>query len=192
MTRPRFLVMAKPPMVVRKSLENVLEAMGLKAQLQGAMFDPANWHQSLTIPCDEPSAIDSLKSACARIHVPACTMTLNRIKGSGLAPDIHWAFHAKGTPACFSRLLTELNASQLAEGLRVPHGHRPHITISYKAPFSLASQRIQPIQWTIDELLLVKGHIVKGRFVYDVIESWPLQPLAPARQLDLFDGPGPG
>jgi hypothetical protein len=65
-------------------------------------------------------------------------------------------------------------------------------SISYWAPSARATHWIRPIQWTIDELFLVEGHRVGDHdehYRCDVIGSWLLQP---ARQLDLFDGPGPG
>lgn len=183
MNASRFLVLAKPPLAVREDCEQ--EAQDLKALLQGAMFDPANWHQSLTEPIFDRSAVEPLRRACSRVRAFACTLALNRIRGSGPSGSIHWAFHALGKPARFKNLLAEMKAAQLAEGLEVLHGHQPHLTISYSAPFELPTRRIRrPILWTIDEILLVEGRAVKGRFVYDVIDRWPLQP---PPQRELFD-----
>jgi 2'-5' RNA ligase len=195
MARSRFLVMAKPPLVVRKSLENWLETMGLKARLQGAMFDPANWHQSLSDRFFQRSCIEPLKRACARVRAPACTLAMNRVRGSAGPEVFHWAFHARGKPPCFTGLLTEVNRALIAEGLPASGGHAPHITISYQAPGALRTHPIRSILWTIDEILLVEGHSLGDhdeRYRYEVIDHWPLLPLAPARQLDLFDGHGPG
>lgn len=184
MNASRFLVMAKPPLAVREECER--EAQDLKTLLQGTMFDPANWHQSLTVPSFERSDVEPLRRACSRVRASVCTLALNRIRGDGPSNSIHWAFHALGKPACFKALLADMKAAQLAEGLKVPHGHQPHLTISYSAPFALPTRRIhRPILWTIDEILLVEGRAVKGRFVYDVMDRWPLQP---PTQGDLFDG----
>ena len=192
MTRSRFLVVAIPPLVVRKSLENLLEAMGLKTQLQEAMFDPANWHQSLSDRFFTRSCIEPLKRACARVRAPACTLAMNRVRG-GAGPDaFHWAFHARGKPSCFTGLLAALNQAMVAEGLQASGGHAPHITVSYRAPGALRTHSIRPILWTIDEILLVEGHSLGDHgehYGYEVIDRWPLRSLEPARQLDLFDGP---
>jgi 2'-5' RNA ligase len=187
MSASRFLVMAQPPPAVLQACESELREKGLAALLKEAMFDPANWHQSLTAPSFEQTDVEPLWRACSHVRASACTVALNRIRGSGRHGSIHWSFHARGTPACFKRLLAEMKEAQVAERLSVPHGHQAHITISYSAPFALPTQPIRPIQWTIDEILLVEGHTVKGRFVYDVIDRWPLQPPEPPRQRDFFD-----
>jgi len=68
MTQPRFLVVAMPSPINRAALKSALEISGLKARLDGAMFDPANWHQSLqhqllgairpSDPLDPPDPVD--------------------------------------------------------------------------------------------------------------------------------------
>ena len=191
MTPPRFLVMAQPPWVVREACQRVVHDLGLNALLQGAMFDPVNWHQTLSDRFYDRSQIEPLRCACARVRAQACTLTLNRIRGDGGPEAFHWAFHALGRPPGFSRLLEAVKQALAAERLDTLHGHRPHITISYWAPLALRTHKIRPIPWTIDEILLVEGHRVGDHdehYRYDVIDRWPLLPLDPARQLDLFDG----
>lgn len=188
MTGPRFLVVAMPSLRERRALAGELETSGLKARLKGAMFDPANWHQSLSDRFQVPSEIERLRRACANVRARACTLTWNRIRCDGP----HWAFRAHGMPPSFIELVEAVKTAFAGEGLFGLKGHSPHISISYRAPPTRYTHRIRPIQWTIDEILLVKGHQMGGHeehYGYDVIDSWRLQP---ARQLDLFDGPGPG
>lgn len=191
MTRSRYLVMAMPSALERKACEDALDAAGLRAQLQGALFDPANWHQSLSDRFFERSCVDRMRRGCSQVQASACTLTLNRVRGSGGPEVFHWAFHARGKPACFVELLAEVNRRLVAEGLPASGGHAPHISISYRAPCPLPTLSIRPILWTIDEILLVEGHCV-GRdediYRYEVIDHWPLQPAPPDRQRDLFEG----
>src|SRR6218665_1891284 len=128
MTRSRFLVVAMPSPLVRKACEDVLDAAGLKATLQDALFDPANWHQSLSDRFFQRSRIESLRRACSRVRATACTLALNRVRSSGGPDEFHWAFHARGRPGCFTALLAAVNRGLAAEGLTPSGGHSPHIS----------------------------------------------------------------
>jgi hypothetical protein len=195
MTRSRFLVVAMPSPLVKKACKDALDAAGLNAVLQGTLFDPSNWHQSLSDRFFQRSRVESLRRACSRVRATACTLALNRVRGSGGPEAFHWAFHARGKPALFTALLAEVNRGLMAEGLPASGGHSPHISISYWAPCALPSLSIRPILWTIDEILLVEGHSLgehEEHYRYDVIDRWPLQPPPPAPQRDLFVDTPPG
>ncbi len=101
MTPSRFLVVAMPPPLVLEDLKSVLDAIGLRTQLQGAMFDPANWHQSLTVPVYEQSEVERLWRACAQVRASACTVALTRIRGLRFAHTVSDPFRGPSTKSCW-------------------------------------------------------------------------------------------
>lgn len=47
----------------------------------------------------------------------------------------------------------------------------PHVTLLYH-PASIAGQPVEPVRWTVDELLLIHSEL--GRTKYNVLGRWPL------------------
>lgn len=183
--------MAQPPAPVRAVMQRTLAYWQLDRRLGDSLFPPANWHQTLSDRFFEGrSLLGPLRRAGGRIQAQACTLLLNRIRGIDRRQAdgrgaIHWSFLPRGEPDGFAALLAAVRASLAQEGLASPSGHTPHLTISYDAPSVLGTQKITPIPWTIDEILLVEGHGVP--YAYEVIERWPLRAAAPAQQqLDLL------
>jgi 2'-5' RNA ligase len=178
-----MILMAKPPSEVLAAMINAVRGRGLDTSLGSRMFAPENWHQSFSMPCfGRPELRDMLLRVGARISVAAFTMTLNGIRGLDGPPPIHWEFLAQRRPAGFDAVRASIRAALVDEGFDELHGHRPHVTISYRAPHPLPTTKINPIPWKIDEILLVEGG---GRpYRYVVIERWPLLP-APLDPLDL-------
>nr|WP_316638888.1 hypothetical protein [uncultured Roseateles sp.] len=189
MTRPRLLMMAQPPSAVRDEMETVVRRNGLDARLGGAMFEAENWHQTLSDRYEDTPAIRAaMRRAGARVSAQACTLSLNRIRGEGQQGSIHWAFRAAGKPQGFDALLAAVRTALAVEHLGTGSGHTPHVTISYHAPDRLGSIAVNPICWTIAEILLVVG--AGTSYHYHVIDGWPLRPAAPEpskQQLSLFE-----
>lgn len=113
-----------------------------------------------------------------RISATAFTLQFNRIRGHD-----HWELRCRGRPDGFEATLGAVRAELLRSDLQAP-GHTPHITISYRAPEPLKAVSIAPIEWQLNEILLVVGHGHPYR--YEVIDRWKLSPAPPSRQLPLF------
>ena len=178
--------MAKPQPEVLSAMETAVSASGLDVKLGAALFIPENWHQSLsaTYQRNTDADVERLLRAGSRINATAVTVRLNRIRSQGSrAGQIHWAFLAEGNPDGFRELLCAVQAAMRAEGIEEHIVHHPHLTISYWAPSRLPSQKIEPIDWTIDAVLLVEGSGQPYRYI--TLAQWPLVP-APIRQLPLF------
>jgi 2'-5' RNA ligase len=171
------LFIAKPQPDVLSAMVTAVTASGLDHLLGAALFAPDNWHQSLSDRySDEPELRDRLLHAGGRISAVSVTMTLNRIISKSGKRGIQWAFRARGEPPEFQELLNTVQAALRAEGLSEEQGHIPHITISYAAPARLSSQKILPIEWTVNEILLVKGG-GEEPYQYRTLGRWQL--LAP-------------
>lgn len=169
-----LIFMAQPQLAIRTRMEAAVAANGLDLRLGSAQFESGNWHQSFSDRQDDkPKIRAAMLRAGARVSAPSFVMTLNRINGTGAGPrGIHWAFRAMGKPKGLEAVLTSVRAALLAEGIDDDSGHGPHLTISYKAPSPLPSVAIEPIEWTVDELLLVRG--CGQPYRYEVVGRWPL------------------
>ena len=181
MTEPRLLVISLVSPQVRAALSTTLALHGLGTRLGPALFAAENWHQTWSDRfADTPGNRERLRRACARVAAPACTLTLNRIAGDG-----HWTALAQGEPSEFTDVQTALQAELLREGLEASN-HRPHVTLSYWPPERLDTLSIRPVQWRIDEILLVRGCGHGTDYHYEVLGSWGLQPAPADAQLELF------
>ena len=181
MRAPSLLFMAQPATEVWQAMQHTITAEGWDRQLGDALFDPRNWHQSLShpLPFSVPTR-DCMMNVGARIDAAAFTMVLDSVRGSGKAEgpkSIRWAFHATKRPPGFDALLVAIRNALAQEGLEGMPEHSSHVTISYWAPSRLAATKIRPIAWRVDELLLVesRGH----PYHYHPLARWPLR-TAPA------------
>ena len=170
----RLILMALPPDPVRVAAEAAVSQQGLDAVMGDARFPARNWHQSLSNRHPYSSELHgAMLRAGARVLAAPVTMLFNRIGGhSGSAQDIHWALRARGNPKGFTELCAAVRDALRSEGIPEESGHQPHVTICYRAPRSLPSVFIKPIQWTIDEIALVCGGGAPYR--YEVLGRWPL------------------
>ncbi|PNS08745.1 2'-5' RNA ligase family protein [Solilutibacter silvestris] len=180
----RALFVAMPGQQVRDKLLDAVRSKGLDHPLGSAMFDPLNWHQSLSDRHWSPSAerIEQLKRAGSRINGAAFTMRFDRIGGGD-----HWVFGVKGGRRGLKDLLDAVQRGLGTEGLADNLSHSPHITLSYNAPHPLQQVEIEPVEWLVDELLLVIGGGSEP-YRYRVVERWPLQAAdqVPGAQLGLL------
>lgn len=182
MTTPRLILMAMPPLAVRRAMEAAVARNGLDSWLGECMFSAGNWHQTFSdrYP-DERAFRQQLLQAGARVSAQAFTMTLNRLRDHSSDGTIHWTFRVRGIPAGFTALLAAVRNALIEQGIEPGTGHTPHVTLSYRAPERLGATAMAPIPWTVDELLLVVGG---GRpYHYEIIGRWTLQPHP---QLTLF------
>ncbi|MDH5833296.1 hypothetical protein [Luteimonas kalidii] len=156
---------------------------GWPAIARDAHWPHYNLHQSLTLdhaPADE----HALLRALYRIDAFAFDMLFNRMTGDDAAGG-HWTLHAKGMPRGFATLLTDVWGALAAEGIQDCFGHRPHVTLCYRAPRMPGGTYWlpDPIPWRVDaiELVMVETHPYR----YVTIARRPL--VAPV-QSDLFPG----
>jgi 2'-5' RNA ligase len=184
---PRVFFAALPDPQTRDALWAALVASGLDRQLRNELFPPGNWHQTFSGRhfSPTPDIVRRLLCAGARIRAHAFALSLNRI-GGGTGARIHWEFRARGRPAEFDALLAAVQRALAEEGLGDMEGHRPHVTVSYRAPHPLASVAIVPVEWMVREIVLVEGG--GSPYRYRILGRWPLLvPEEPAgRQIALL------
>jgi len=184
MARPRYLFMAMPSRAVLDAMQVLVDRYGVARQLNGALFVPSNWHQSLSDRHweeDTPDVREKMLRAGAKVSAQAVAMRLNRIVANGE----HWAFRARGSPDGFDELLAAVRRALATEGIDDRAGHTPHVTLSYTAAEHQKPPKIKEvIDWVLDEVLLVVGG--GSPYHYEILGRWPLQPSPGDHQLDLF------
>ena len=197
MGQPRMLILAKPPAEVLSQLRAVIAALGIDEE--AAYLSPwKNWHQSFSNPGpSHPQVKDILLQIGDAIHAAdLCSFTLSFDQVHGPQPrnlgdPMHWEFFTSERPKAFDAVLDIVQQTRGDLGLPREAGHRPHITFSYWAPGPLPKRHFEPIDWLVDELLLVEGRETNGQFAHEVLHRWRLQPPRESprqgRQQPLFD-----
>jgi len=176
--------MGRPSAAVRDYLSAELDRLGLKQRLGEALFSPVNWHQSLSDRFeDDPKVIDQLLRAGSMISARAVRFRIDRIE-SRLGPDgVHWEFKPERTPSDFAALVQNVGSVVSLATRRKQGGHSAHLTISYWATEHLPRMvSIRPIEWVLNEVLLVRGSGSGSRYHYDVVEGGRWNLLAPQEE----------
>ena len=178
MNRSRMLILAQPSAQVRKLMLAAVQKLQLDERLGDLMFPPHNWHQTFCGPFDGSddvrAALMHAGNALVANRTRALSLSLNRIRGEGGRQGIHWSFFARGRSRPFDEVLTLLKAEATRHGLEADAGHRPHVTISYRAPEVLDTQAITPIEWSIDELRLAERTGTGNGWTYHILHRWML------------------
>ena len=177
-TTPRYFFGALPGLDLAEQWLMRVAAAGVASKLGRRMFAVENWHQTLSgrhFDADD-AIIARLMDAGARISAQAVTLRFNRVIWSHneLKGVSHCTMYTEGRPVEFDALLAGVQKALSEVGLGDDEGHRPHITLSYDAGELHPTVDLIPIEWTINEVLLLKGHGHPYR--YDVIGRWPLLP----------------
>ncbi len=173
----RLLLMSQPAAAACRRLETQLERCGLKARLGADLFQPSNWHQSLSdVFEDEPLIEQQLRAAGALLGSSrAVRLMIDRVESRQGPAGVQWAFYSEQTPKDFKALRQSVRSAIQATTGRTSDQPTAHLTISYRAPEHLKRMvLIEPVEWTLDEVLLVRGG---GRpYHYEIIDRWKLQP----------------
>lgn len=190
MNPPRILFVAMPPEPVRLAIAEVVSRHGLDKALGSKLSPSGNWHQSLSERTFHPdqALIDRLLGVGAAVQANACTMQNTRIDSSlNQKGRVHVTLRG-GSKKLLDPLNQAVQQQLLAAGqVEMATGVTPHVTLSYNAPRLLPAVPLQPpLQWTLDELLLVIGH--GDPYRYDVVGRWPLlaERDPPPTQMGLF------
>jgi hypothetical protein len=176
-----LFVMLRVPQSLRDALLGVMHDAGLDTLLGGALYPPRNWHQTLSA-IHPPQALEAMRRACAAVVAEGFEMHLDRLESSSYElGKIYWQFVPSiGRPDGFDQLLAAVRTQLTAHDLVDNEGHRPHVTISYKASRKIERISFPPIVWNIDTIELVEVAGTGKDYRYDVVEAWPLRaPAAP-------------
>lgn len=185
MTVPRHIVVAMPSAAEADCVEARVARYELADHLGAGRVKRANWHQSLSDQYflgDLPDLERKLVSACSAISACAVSLKLNRV----VREPGYCALYADATPA-FRALLRAVKAALATQGIASRATNRPHITLSYWGAVAGSELAIEPVDWKINRVLVVKGWGDGAGYHYDVIAFKDLHAQPEAEQLGLFE-----
>lgn len=170
MEQPLYL-MAKPPFAGAKCMDSCRAERGIDRS-----YDLDRLHMTL-LRLGEGRAISQ-----AELDALCEVLTVAMPEPFAIVLDRLWRNTLYGSRlGHVLALRRDWEARLVRAGLPViPHGSRPHVTLAY-GQASGDAVRIDPIDWPVTELLLVRS--IRGAGRHEVLHRWPLAP----RQGRLFD-----
>ncbi len=158
--------------------------------LTGHRSKPRLYHVTLFFLGDKvPVTTEAAaRKLAAQIDAPPFRLRLD-MAGSFPNPEIPIWLGPSTPPAELKHLDQSLRGT--LKGLRLTRqpGFKPHLTIMRNAIEPLQDETIEPIEWWVDEFVLIQSFVMTGSVQYEVLERFPLrgEPLKPApKQSELF------
>ena len=110
-----------------------------------------------------------LRTVGGALRLAPFDLTLDRVVGSRRSIALRPGGRNAGLAGLHRRLAELARGASLAE--RADYRFSPHLTLGYRdgEPFQ---QRIAPIGWRADELVLIHSYL--GRTRHEVVGRWPL------------------
>lgn len=176
-----------PDDAVRAAAAAAARRLRVRLPPGGRPSPPERYHITLqflgsTVPAHEQAAV---VEAAARVRAVPFVLRLDQA-GSFRARSIPWWLGCREVPAELGRL-----HEQLRDSLRriQVSGDRtrfiPHLTIQRDARQSLPPTPIAPIDWHVEDFVLVRSRLDLNPVAYEVIGRWPLRTEPDAGQLAL-------
>lgn len=164
-------IMAKPPAVARKMIENLRRDLGISASYGAERF-----HATL-VPLGEgrdllQSRLERIRYAGGSLSNEPFDVVFDRVQGNALAGG-----RALGELRTFQKNLVD---RLMAFGVFVSdYDFHPHLSLTYGA-YHERNIAIPAIRWTVEEILLVRSIHGEGR--HELLHRWHL-----TRKQDSFD-----
>ena len=116
-----------------------------------------------------PDVTDALRDIGASLRLAPFEVVLDMASGGGRSIALRPS-HRNDSLARLHGLLAD---GARARGIAERPGYRfaPHMTLGYRIGESF-SQRVAPVAWTADEIVLIDSHV--GRTRHEVLGRWPL------------------
>jgi RNA 2',3'-cyclic 3'-phosphodiesterase len=179
-----------PHEALRARIAEQADALFQRRGLRGHPSRPARYHITLYFLGDAvPAAVEaSARKAAARIEAPPFVLQLDQA-GSFNNPQVPVWFGPSEIPAELAHLDQTLRRALKGLPVGPTPRFKPHLTVMRDASPRLRPEPLQPIAWQVEEFVLIRSHLDKGRFRYEVLECYPLRGAAlppPPRQGSLF------
>ncbi|MGH8456740.1 MAG: RNA 2',3'-cyclic phosphodiesterase [Stenotrophobium sp.] len=160
----------------RAACEAAARDLRLRMQPGGYLIRPARYHMTLLFLGDEvPPAMEARALQVAhRMSLPPFMLTLNQAM-SFRNKEIPWVLMPHETPPGLSGLYDALRTALRAPGV-VPDrkSFSPHLTVLRNAGQMLPLTQIGPVNWAVQEFVLIRSVLHRQLVEYQVIGRWPL------------------
>ena len=172
-----FFALRPPPPLASRMVETV-------ATVDCRAMTAERMHMTMFLLADrptvEPDLVETLRAIGNSIRAAPVAITLDRLAGSYRLVALRPARANAALLALHRALADGARAAGIAA--RADQRFGPHVTLGYDNP-SPWSERIEPIGWTADELVLIDSLV--GRTRHRLLGRWRLAG-EPAKQLTLF------
>lgn len=190
-TEPKRLFFALwPGGDIRAQAAATAKTLFARHSLTGRRSGPRLYHLTLFFLGDKVAATTetAARKLAARIDAPPFRLRLDQAGSFPNAEIVIW-LGPSAPPAELKHLDQALRAT--LKVLPVPRqpGYKPHLTIMRNANEALRNEPVEPIEWWVDEFVLIQSFVMPGSVHYEVLERFPLRgaPLKPEpRQAELF------
>lgn len=170
-----------PTETVRAQCHDAARQLAVRLQSGGRRSSPELYHLTLLFLGDQvsPQREAAALRAAATVLSPPFTLTLDHA-GSFRNQSIPWWLGTRETPPALHTLHERLREAMLRAAVP-PERMKfvPHLTIVRDAAQSLPPTPVAPIDWAVEEFVLIRSRLDLRPAQYEVLGRWPLDPNAP-------------
>ena len=175
---------------IRAQTAATAKTLFARHSLTGRRSGPRLYHLTLFFLGDKVPATTeaAARKLAARIDAPPFRLRLDQA-GSFPNPEIPIWLGASAPPAELKHLDQSLRTTLRVLPLARQPSFKPHLTIMRNASEPLHDEPVEPIEWWVDEFVLIQSFVMPGSVHYEVLERFPLRgsPLKPEpKQTELF------
>jgi RNA 2',3'-cyclic 3'-phosphodiesterase len=170
-----------PDAGTRKACAEAARLLRLRMQPRGTPSNEARYHLTLLFLGDYVPRIaeSAALQAAGLVRVRPFTLRLDHA-GSFRNTQVPWWLGLCEPPPALQHLHDRLHETMLRAKVPVqPMRFSPHLTVHRNAGLPLPPTLIAPIEWPVRDFALIRSHLQPGPAHYELLGSWPLDPLAP-------------
>jgi RNA 2',3'-cyclic 3'-phosphodiesterase len=170
-----------PDESTRNACAEAARQLRLRMQPRGAPSTVARYHLTLLFLGDYvPELSESAaRQAASLVRVRPFTLRLDHA-GSFRNIQVPWWLGSREAPPTLQQLHDRLREAMLRAKVPVqPMRFSPHLTVHRNAGVPLPPTLIAPIDWPVRDFALIRSHLGPGPVRYELLGTWPLDPLAP-------------
>ena len=161
-----------PGAATRKALQQVVESVTIERPARRVPV--YNLHLTLhfigNVSCQRAQ---EMRSAARAVRADLFDLTMDRI-GHFRAPRVAWLGPA-ATPSALTRLHATLAAALAPCGYRAERRrYTPHLTFARKIDMAPPAASFAPVEWRLEDFVLLRSRIVDNGVQYEVAETYPL------------------
>ncbi|HET8883379.1 MAG TPA: RNA 2',3'-cyclic phosphodiesterase [Solimonas sp.] len=165
-----------PGEAVRKACSDATRELKVKLQPSGYLSAPERYHMTMLFLGDRVSAAHeaSAVQAARLVRMAPFTLTLDHAGSFRNTRNVPWWLGPRRTPPQLSLLHDRLRDAMLRTDTPIERMRfSPHLTV-LRADRPLPPTPIAPVEWPIDEFVLIRSRLDLQPIAYEIVGRWPL------------------
>ena len=167
---------------VRQQTRDLARALAIRLHPGGRFVAAERYHLTLAFLGDQVSAAREAAAiqAAATVRSPPFHLKLDHANSFRNNRSLPWWFGSR-EPQPALTLLYERLREALQRGGAPPERLKfsPHLTVVRDATQALSPTPIGPIDWAVEEFVLIRSRLDLQPASYEILGRWPLDPDAP-------------